>query len=270
MVCKNCGAELKTHRERREEFCSHLRCRPLCLASIRKKAIDTENRQIAHRDAEARKALSQLNISDQLPKPIDQAALFFVVPNNRQQVVSQSDDSIAEFRAHLHKTMQLAEELVADSDSHELLQIEYQNRSVQQQTSLPVINACSTCRGACCLQGKGHAFLVKEFFAWRLLNERSVSPTEMIEDYVSRIPEFVYDNSCVYHGPEGCVLTREVRSSTCNGFLCTGIHDGLRRDQNRNTVSSIAIVDTDGERRVGIWNADGDRTETELQDLGPL
>ncbi|MEP3478789.1 MAG: hypothetical protein ABJZ55_06050 [Fuerstiella sp.] len=225
---------------------------------------------MAHRDAQAFEALSKLNTSTELAQPINQNAVLFVVPNNRQKVVSQSEQNIAEFRTHLHNTMQLAEELVADSGSHEHLQVEHQNRLVQQQTSLPVINACSTCRGACCLQGKGHAFLVKEFLAWRLLNENGMSPTLMIEDYLSRIPKLSYDKSCVYQGPEGCVLTREVRSSTCNGFLCTGIHDGFRRVQDRNTVSSIAIVDSDGEQRVGIWNADEDRTETELQFHDPL
>lgn len=232
---------------------------------MQKKAMDHEQRERDSRDAQALEAFSELQTCQQLPLPVDQDAVLFIVPNNPQKVVSQSEQAIAEFRNHLNRIMPLAEEQVGDCESHRFLQVEHENRSVQQQTSLPVINACSTCRGICCLQGKGHAFLTKDFLAWRLLNESDTSPSEMVEEYLSKIPSRVYENSCVFHGPEGCVLTREVRSSTCNGFLCTGISDGLRRDQNRKTVASIAIVDSDGVKRVGIWNVDRDRTETELQ-----
>lgn len=263
--CRNCGADLKTHRERQEEFCSNIRCRPACMAYLRQKAKEHEQQQMEMRDAQALKTLSDVRANWHSSVPIDNDVVLMIVPNNTRQLVSQSEENIAEFRAYLENIMQLAEEQITDSASHEFIQIEHESRAVQQQTSLPVINACSTCRGACCLQAKGHAFLNKDFFAWRLLNEHDTSGAEMIDQYISQIPDQAYEDSCVYHGPQGCVLPREIRSSTCNRFLCTEIHDGQRRNQNQKTVSSIAIVDSDGVMRVGLSTAEGDRTETTFQ-----
>lgn len=234
------------------------------MASIRQKAEDHEQRQMKIRDAQALEVLRDLRTDSLSSLSIDQDAVLMIVPDNPRRVVRQSAKNVAEFRVHLDHMMQLAEAQVADTDSHESIHIEHEDRAVRQQTSLPVINACTTCRGACCLQGKGNAFLNKDFFAWRLLNEFDSSSEQKIEDYMSRIPEQAYEDSCVYHGVEGCVLPREIRSSTCNRFLCTGILDGQRRDQNQKTVPSIAVVDFNGVQRVGLSDANGRRTEFPL------
>jgi hypothetical protein len=42
-------------------------------------------------------------------------------------------------------------------------------------------------------------------------------------DYVSRIATERYAESCMYHGPQGCVLPRSMRASDCNRYLCDGL-----------------------------------------------
>lgn len=41
--------------------------------------------------------------------------------------------------------------------------------------------------------------------------------------YSSFLPEKSYDESCVFQGPVGCTLPGEIRSVTCNRFLCEPI-----------------------------------------------
>lgn len=267
--CRNCGAPLKTHRERQETFCSSFRCRPASLAYMQKHAQELRQRETEARDTYAKEVLEDLKQQKQVTLLPDTEAVVMIVPDNPRQVIPQPTEHIAEFRHHLESIMRQAEEQIKDADSHESLQVEHESRSIQQQTSLPVINACTSCRGACCLQAKGHAFLNKDFFAWRLLNENDTSPDEKIADYLSRIPTEAYEGSCVYHGREGCVLPREIRSSTCNGFLCTGILDGQRRDQKKNSVASIAIVNSGDERRVGLLDTNGHRTEASIGNSRP-
>lgn len=238
------------------------------MAHMQQKARDHRQRETDARDVHALEVLAVLPKEPFFSHVANTDAVLLIVPDNPQRVVEQPAENIAEFWVHLEQIMQQAEEQVEDTDLHESIQTEHESRAVQQQTSLPVINACTSCRGACCLQGKGHAFLNQDFFAWRLLNELDSSPRQKIEDYISRIPEEGYENSCVYHGAEGCVLPREIRSSTCNRFLCTGILDGLRRDENRKSLSSIAVVDANGVQRVGLANSDGHRTEFPVNECG--
>lgn len=269
-TCRNCGADLKTHQQRREEFCSHARCRPASMAYLLQKAKEHKQREADARDANDIHLLIRACKNDNVSLAASNKAILLVVPDNQYSVVKQTEERKNEFLAHLEQIMQGALELIANVEEHESIQAGHEYRAVQQETSLPVINACSTCRGVCCFRGKGHAFLTKDLFAWRMLNEVDVSPEAQIEDYMSRIPEYAYENSCVYHGPEGCVLPREIRGSICNSFLCTGITDGLRRAKNRDTCGSIAITETDGVQRVGLSNADGSRTEISLTLSPPL
>jgi hypothetical protein len=260
-VCRNCGAELTTHRERREEFCTSLRCRPACVARLAKRAAEFEQLAKQDRDAHALDILAALKDNLRLSPQLPDEAILMIIPENTRKIVKQPAERIAEFRDHLNQVMEQAQAHVENADEHESIQITHEDRAVRAQTSLPVINACTTCGGSCCLQAAGHAFLNRDFFAWRLLNEPDTAVQEKIEDYMRRIPEQAYENSCVYHGAKGCVLPREIRSSTCNDFLCTGIVDGVRRDRGRNASISIAVVDSRGIQRIGIAGDGVERIE---------
>ena len=45
----------------------------------------------------------------------------------------------------------------------------------------------------------------------------------MIDDYLSRIPDVAHQDSCIFHGADGCALPRELRSDVCNNFECNGL-----------------------------------------------
>jgi hypothetical protein len=47
-----------------------------------------------------------------------------------------------------------------------------------------------------------------------------LQPPEVLDAFLSRVEESTSEDSCVYHGENGCSLPRHMRSGTCNGFEC--------------------------------------------------
>ena len=108
-TCRNCGAGLKTHRERREDFCSNLRCRPACLAYVAAKAKEYERVATENRDASAMEVLATLKKNTDLAPQIPDDAILMIIPKNERKGVEQSAERISEFRNHLNQTMQQAQ-----------------------------------------------------------------------------------------------------------------------------------------------------------------
>jgi hypothetical protein len=81
--------------------------------------------------------------------------------------------------------------------------------------------ACIACRGECCIPGATqNAFLVKSTIdRFRWLHPQA-GPKEVLDHYLSALPERSVAGSCVFHGEKGCTLERAYRSNICNNFLC--------------------------------------------------
>ena len=81
--------------------------------------------------------------------------------------------------------------------------------------------ACIACQGECCLQGnKTHAFLTKDTINYVRWSHPDLDPEDMIDMYLSFMPERSVRDSCVYHGDKGCTLNRPIRADICNSFQC--------------------------------------------------
>ena len=48
--------------------------------------------------------------------------------------------------------------------------------------------------------------------------------------YVERVPEVGYQNSCIFHGKQGCTLDRSLLSDVCNSYFCGGLQVYLTGD----------------------------------------
>lgn len=102
------------------------------------------------------------------------------------------------------------------------------NQLIEQSKSLSEINCqvCTLCKGGCCTQGADHAYLtaatlqrfIQSDSEFKLKHE--LQATEVVQRYVERIPQRSLENSCLFQTDTGCSLTREMRSDTCNGYLC--------------------------------------------------
>jgi hypothetical protein len=105
--------------------------------------------------------------------------------------------------------------------------------------------ACATCGGRCCQPGREHAFQTTADIRRYMAAHPRAHPQQLLEAYLSRLPDRSYQDSCVYHAEIGCVLPHEMRSQTCKAFQCEEIEEfrnGLREPSFRGGIA-VAICD---------------------------
>ena len=62
----------------------------------------------------------------------------------------------------------------------------------------------------------------------------------------SRENEETVEDSCVYHGPTGCVMDRTWRADLCNSFQCNGKRRTIDRMREVGTTTVLWIADERG------------------------
>jgi hypothetical protein len=65
-------------------------------------------------------------------------------------------------------------------------------------------SACSLCKGSCCRNGDDDAFLDDRTIARVRLAKPDATETALLRLYLSRVPDAVYQDSCIFHGKHGC------------------------------------------------------------------
>ena len=119
--------------------------------------------------------------------------------------------------------------------------------------------ACGACRGSCCKYGADHAYLYPDHFRRLLRDHPGRSREEILADYLSRLPQRVYTDSCVYHAETGCALPRELRSNLCNTFLCGPLEE-LMKAQSAEPLPVHVTCARDGASepvRTAVFDPDG-------------
>ena len=80
--------------------------------------------------------------------------------------------------------------------------------------------ACATCQGFCCHRGGEEAYLTVATVSRFMDAHPALGRDAVVEAYAARAGGTTYEQSCVFHRRTGCALPREMRSDTCNDFLC--------------------------------------------------
>lgn len=114
----------------------------------------------------------------------------------------------------------------------------------REGTATLVLNAtCIACRGYCCREGAGHAFLQSGYLPTVLNRNPDQSPATLYREYARRIPARAYEDACLYQGEEGCVLPRHLRSWVCNDYECRGRRT-LRAalDETPNATATVVAM----------------------------
>lgn len=192
----------------------------------------------------------------QYGEPGDRPVL--VVPSYDRPLVPRCPERVERFRQNL-------EAALAEARSGKIGATVSTGRSADHEPSLTVINACVTCRGACCEHGGDEAYLDAKFFALKLLTDPKHANGAMIAEYIGSIPSESIQGSCIFHGEHGCVLARDVRSATCNEFLCYPLHEHLQSGEDLECGSVVVAKDGSDFQRVGWMEHDGSRTETDVR-----
>lgn len=80
---------------------------------------------------------------------------------------------------------------------------------------------CGFCTGRCChLGGERQAFLRRQQLVRWVAAHPGTTLADATADYARHLPRRHAQGSCVYHGPQGCTLPRDMRADICNTYLC--------------------------------------------------
>lgn len=105
-------------------------------------------------------------------------------------------------------------------------------------------SACAICQGHCCiLGGAANAFLTSQTIDHVRCANPDLTATEIIETYENAVPDESVEDSCIYHGPMGCVNDRAWRADVCNTFQCHGKRRATDHmyETGRDTVLWIGV-----------------------------
>jgi hypothetical protein len=105
--------------------------------------------------------------------------------------------------------------------------------------------ACSLCKGVCCKGGGDDAYLDERTMA-RVRHARpELDARGIIRLYAESVPAMSYEASCLFHGKQGCLLSRALRSDVCNSYFCRGLEDYIRGD---DATTPVIVIAGEGEK----------------------
>ena len=123
-----------------------------------------------------------------------------------------------------------------------------------------LLEGCIQCQGHCCKGGGEHAYIDSRTMARVRRDNPGLDARAIIQLFMTRIAPVSYRLSCLFHGPAGCVLGRQLRAELCNAYYCNGLRDFLKADPVPDRVQVVAA--RDGlERRSAVLTGPPDPTD---------
>lgn len=138
---------------------------------------------------------------------------YDIFPTDERKTTPVPAHRVAALRAHL--TVQFAAMVTEEPAPPPREAID------SELTDLPLGSICAKCRGFCCRVGDTHAYLDADTLARAV--RVTGSADHLVERYLNFVPKRTQTYSCIFHGVAGCALPRELRSDTCNDFLCPAL-----------------------------------------------
>ena len=232
--CVICDAVLTVHQAARGGTCDEPSCKHQKLLTDLAQQRKEEAELMSRVKATAEKKLDEQGYSNK------EGMRLVVVPANERLVSRLAEVRRRAFERHLNRVL---DELEANAWE------QYDQGAVEQElesesTDADIARGCATCRGYCCSYGGTHAFLKVETIRAYLQQHPGLSRAQVMAAYLERIGEQTYQGSCVFHGVTGCCLPRQMRSKTCNHYLCKGLRDfQVQRGKEDKRVIIIAAVE---------------------------
>lgn len=234
LACAVCHTPLNRDQEIRGQVCARAECH-----QKRATQMVLEGRR---RDRELRARATEIAHRLGLTKAVERAV--GLIPSNDRPLTNNPKRRVDAYRDHL--TRKITE---AFSDRTAKPPPRYPPTGLPKRDERLLGKACGTCRGYCCSQGGTHGFVGAGTILRYLAMNPNARPRDVLADYLSRIPPRSYRNSCVFHTEGGCALPREMRSSTCNHYLCKGLWEFHAEFERLETRSGLALA-LDGEEIV--------------------
>ena len=195
--------------------------------------LDAEAEAYAHRvEREARE-----HFGGQIPGN----AVRSVLPSNSDPLAPQDPSRRARFAQHL---AEIAEAAVLDQARLLSDPVDVESRTSGRECLSAGV--CAACRGSCCRAGGDQAYLTEETMVRSLQAHPDWTLAQIMDAYLKHLPAETVLNSCIYHSPTGCGLPRDLRSSTCNRYLCGKLKNLLAGLPEKHPPPILAVMFDDG------------------------
>ena len=261
-ICSVCGRALSP-----AQYGLRTCASPACMVAATKESIrrdEEEQRRRAVREAKV------LALRDQLAGAanVEERETYRVIhiPRVRLQATKPSEQRRLAFRDFLNR---LISKLGVDDSGPKAEEAGSDSRvkpdAAPNTEALAVLNtACGLCQGYCCQSGGQHAYLSVETIRRYMSRNPDLHPGDVLDAYLACVGELSMEGSCLFHGPVGCGLSREMRSDICNRFYCGGLKEfqnGLAPEgpvrvflaaAQGDTVKDAVFCDENGSRTVPV------------------
>jgi hypothetical protein len=167
----------------------------------------------------------------------DDDSLPVMVPRNDKAALPISPERVRRLRKHLVVALRALRTMKNPEHSFSPLRPEPEGFAGRVART-----ACSLCKGWCCRNGEDHAFLDKRTMARVRCARLALDVRSVLRLYVERVPEVGYEDSCIFHGKQGCTLDRSLRSDVCNSYFCGGLQVYMTGDDAVTPTMIIAGV----------------------------
>jgi hypothetical protein len=148
----------------------------------------------------------------------DDDSLPVMVPRNDMALVPISPERVRRLRKHLVVTLRSLRTTKNPEHSASPVRPEPEGFAARVARA-----ACSLCKGWCCRNGEDNAFLDETTMGRVRCARSALDVRAVLRLYVERVPEVGYEDSCIFHGKQGCTLDRSLRSDVCNSYFCGGL-----------------------------------------------
>ena len=171
---------------------------------------------------------------------IDNDSLPVMVPRNDKPLAPVTRERVQRLREHLTGIL------------HDLRKAKHLERFATPLRPAPAgfpalvaRSACSLCKGWCCRNGDDDAFLDDRFLARVRLAKPDATETALLRLYLSRVPDAVYQGSCIFHGKHGCTLDRSMRADVCNTYYRGGLGAFIK---SKDAFGPTVVLAGEGEK----------------------
>lgn len=206
--CRICREPL-AFAEQRAGICGRVPCQH---EAYRQKSSEERER----RD-QATAVLYQIGVSRRL---VDQPESYRVthLPSQHRPLGQASEARRAAFLAHLDR-------LIAQCESEGwgasgVTRTEPPPDPTTEVLDAVSVQGCIGCRGHCCQTGSTHAWVAPETIRRLQLENPGITPDAIRSMYRASLGGQTFFESCVFHGAQGCLLPRDIRSDKCNTHWC--------------------------------------------------
>ncbi len=243
--CVHCGCPITfTQLHTFEGVCDDAKCKRMQLNAWydTKRLADKERllrrRQVAMEAYEKTVEANPTNATGQAVKLTNRQV--YAVPAMMRALTDLPEDRRTAFVDHLTSMVDSSfrENNVIASEAVDSDQVAFDRC---EANPLPILSAaCGTCRGDCCRNGGTHAFVSTKLIDGMRRENPGNSPQELIDLYLSYLPQRSFDESCVYHQTTGCALPREMRADLCNQFECEDL-DFIRTQSDASPTVLVSL-----------------------------